>query len=295
MKKILSFFSLLTIAACISAQTIPNGDFENWTNGDPDSWSTYNILAPLMGINTLPITQESPAPSGNYYVKATSHFSSLSGSNFPGICFLGNANALTGTGTVGIPFTETPAFLTGMFKHEMVASTDSMLIICQLTRWDAATNAQILVGGAFVFNFLNSVNNWTPFSSPFFYETTDIPDTLTIGIASIGADGAAVSVDNLGFSSTGNSVNNIPLSENSIALFPNPANELTLLNLSGIEEHLAEGVKIEVVDLTGRIVDTHLSVRNRLFQLNTSNLDSGKYLIRISNSKMTICKSLIKQ
>ena len=66
MKKILSFFSLLILAASISAQTIPNGDFENWTAGSPDSWATYNDLAALIGINPAPVTQESPAPSGTH-------------------------------------------------------------------------------------------------------------------------------------------------------------------------------------------------------------------------------------
>jgi len=90
-------------------------------------------------------------------------------------------------------------------------------------------------------------------------------------------------------------VNNIQLTEKSINLFPNPASSQTLLDLSAIEEQLALGVKIEVIDLTGRVVETHLSVRNRIFQLNTSNLDAGKYLVRISNSNLSICKTLIKQ
>lgn len=294
MKKHLSLFTMILFAISVGAQTIPNGDFENWTNGNPDSWVTYNDLAPLMGITPAPVTQESPAPNGNSYLKAVARVGALSG-NLPGIAFLGDANLLTGTGSIGIPFTQTPAYFSGTFKHEVVTPTDSMLIVCQLTKWDAVNNTQILVGQAVVFNFGISVSNWNNFSSQIVYQTSDTPDTLSVAIASIGGDGAAVSVDHLAFGATANSVSEINSSESAIALFPNPANDRAFLNLKGIEEQLSQGVKIEVIDLTGRIVETHLSVRNPLFELNTSNLESGKYLIRISNATLTICKSLVKQ
>ena len=295
MKKILSFFSLLILAASMSAQTIPNGDFENWTGGAPDSWATYNDLAAIIGINPAPVTQESPAPSGNSYLKAVSRFSILAGDNLPAFALLGNANPLTGTGSNGVPFTQTPVFFSGVFKHETVSPNDTMLIVCQLTKWDPITNSQNVVGAAINYNFGTPVSNWTNFSLPIQYLTTDTPDSLSIIVASIGGDGAAVSVDNFAFSTTGIGVNNIQLTEKSITMFPNPSSNQTLLDLSAIEDQFAQGVKIEVIDLTGRIVETHLTVRNRFFQLNTSNLESGKYLVRISNSNLSICKTLIKQ
>ena len=295
MKKHLTLLALLFVTLFMNAQTIPNGDFESWTAGEPDSWFTYNAMTALMGISTTPVTQESPAPSGNYYLKATTIYSPLVGGSLPGIALLGNFDAISATGSFGIPFTETPAFFNGSYKHDLLASTDSMLIVCQLTKWDAASNSQTVVGSAFVLNFVNAVPNWTSFSSPIIYETTDIPDSLTIGIASIGTEGASASIDNLSFSSTGSSVGNMKLSENSILLFPNPATDNTLLILSGLEEHLSQGVKIEVIDLSGRILQTHSFIRNHSYQLNTSNLESGKYLIRISNENISISKSLIIQ
>jgi len=295
MKKILSFFSLLILAASISAQTIPNGDFENWTGGNPNSWATYNDLAALIGITSPPVTQQSPAPSGNSYLKAVARYSILAGTNLPGLALLGNANPITGTGSNGVPFTQTPLFFSGVFKHETVSPNDSMLIVCQLTKWDPITNTQTIVGAAFEYNFGTTVSNWTNFSLPIQYQSADTPDSLSIIIASIGEDGAAVSVDNLAFSTTGIGVSNIQLTEKSITMFPNPASSQTLLDLSAIEDQFAQGVKIEVIDLTGRTVETHLNVRNRFFQLNTSNLESGKYLVRISNSNLSICKTLIKQ
>jgi len=295
MKKHLSLLAILCFAIGVNAQLIPNGDFENWTAGSPVSWATYNNVAALMGITPAPVTQESPAPSGNYYLKAVSRNNPITGGNLPGIALLGNADAVAGTGSIGIPFTQTPAFFSGEFKHEMVASTDSMIILCQLTKWDAANNTQIVVGETVILNSITSVTSWTSFSNPITYLTADAPDSLTIGVVSIGGDGAAVSIDNFAFSATSIGVNNIELTEQSINLFPNPASNQAYLDLSAVEEQLALGVKVEVIDMTGRVVETHLSVRNRLFQLNTSNLNTGKYLVRISNSNMSICKTLVKQ
>ncbi|MFM7722550.1 MAG: hypothetical protein ACKO7C_06045, partial [Bacteroidota bacterium] len=196
---------ILIAALCFTvgtqAQVIPNGDFENWTNGNPDSWSTYNDLATLLGIVPAPVTQETPAPSGNSYLKATSRFSFLAGDNIPGVALLGNADFVNATGSIGIPFTQTPAFFSGVFKHEIVSPTDSMIIVCQLTKWDPVSSSQISIGAAFGFNFGNSVSNWTNFSYPIQYESTELPDSLSIGVISIGEDGASVSIDNLAFSS----------------------------------------------------------------------------------------------
>ena len=286
-------FILLTLGT--QAQTIPNGDFENWTSGNPDYWATYNDLATLLGFVPALVTQESPAPSGNSYLKATSRFSFLAGENIPGVAILGNADLVNGIGSVGVPFTQTPAYFTGVFKHEMVSATDSMIIGCQLTKWDPLTNSQILVGGVVGYNFVNSVTNWTNFSYPIQYETTDTPDSLTIVIASIGADGAAVSVDNLGFSSNGVGIEAISLQQKNITIFPNPCKNMCYLDLSAIESELNEGVQIEIIDIKGELVACYTQVTQRLFSFNAENLNSGQYIVRISNSNFNLNKTLIKE
>ena len=290
---------ILIAALCFTigtqAQVIPNGDFENWTNGNPDSWSTYNDLATLLGIVPAPVTQETPAPSGNYYLKATSRFSFLAGDNIPGVALLGNADFVNATGSIGIPFTQTPAFFSGVFKHEIVSPTDSMIIVCQLTKWDPVSSSQISIGAAFGFNFGNSVSNWTNFSYPIQYESTELPDSLSIGVVSIGEDGASVSIDNLAFSSNGVGIEINPLLETSVSVYPNPCKNECFLDLSGIEALLNRGVKVEIIDMNGQVIEAYSQVKTPLLSLNTSNLSSGKYIVRISNSYLRLNKTFIKQ
>ena len=290
---------ILIAALCFTigtqAQVIPNGDFENWTNGNPDSWSTYNDLATLLGIVPAPVTQETPAPSGNSYLKATSRFSFLAGDNIPGVALLGNADFVNATGSIGIPFTQTPAFFSGVFKHEIVSPTDSMIIVCQLTKWDPESSSQISIGAAFGFNFGNSVSNWTNFSYPIQYESTELPDSLSIGVVSIGEDGASVSIDNLAFSSNGVGIEINPLLETSVSVYPNPCKNECFLDLSGIEALLNRGVKVEIIDMNGQVIETYSQVKTPLLSLNTSNFSSGKYIVRISNSYLRLNKTFIKQ
>jgi hypothetical protein len=295
MKKHLSLLTILLIAFNIHGQNIPNGDFENWSNGNPVNWSTYNELAALLGISPAPVTQESPAPSGNSYLKATAKFSFLAGETIPGVALLGNADLVNETGSIGIPFTQTPAYFTGVFKHEMVSANDSMLIVCQLTKWDAINNAQIFIGGVVGYNFENSVTDWTNFSYPIQYESSEIPDSLFIGIVSIGEDGAAVSIDNLGFSSNGVSVSEQNELENSVVLFPNPTKNQVFVDLSGMLANSEESLKIEVYDVNGNLVTSFMGIRSPLFTINASELATGKYLVRISNSQFSTTKTLIRQ
>jgi FlgD Ig-like domain len=56
-------FLVLLIFQLVAAQ-VPNGDFENWTNGNPDSWLVNN--SPNLYV---PITQSADKYSGNYALK----------------------------------------------------------------------------------------------------------------------------------------------------------------------------------------------------------------------------------
>src|SRR5262245_33366186 len=48
------------------AQNVPNGGFEAWTAGEPDSWLTSNI--PTFA---TPVTQETPPYAGTFAVRGT--------------------------------------------------------------------------------------------------------------------------------------------------------------------------------------------------------------------------------
>jgi hypothetical protein len=170
-----------------------------------------------------------------------------------------------------------------------------MIIVCQLTKWDPVNSSQISIGAAFGFNFGNSVSTWTNFSYPIQYESTELPDSLSIGVVSIGEDGASVSIDNLAFSSNGVGIEINPLLETSVSVYPNPCKNECFLDLSGIEALLNRGVKVEIIDMNGQVIEAYSQVKTPLLSLNTSNLSSGKYIVRISNSYLRLNKTFIKQ
>jgi hypothetical protein len=75
-----------------------------------------------------------------------------------------------------------------------------------------------------------------------------------------------------------------------LQVFPNPANDLVQLNVSGI----AESIHVNVFDITGRIVmQQTINGSVNQTQLNTAALPSGAYLIRVGAGKERVYKKLI--
>jgi hypothetical protein len=66
MKKTLTpvLLILLTVPLAPLFAQVPNGGFENWTNGDPDGWLTNNIAT-----FAYPVAQGTPPYSGTYAVR----------------------------------------------------------------------------------------------------------------------------------------------------------------------------------------------------------------------------------
>lgn len=106
MKKSIFSLFLVALAACAMAQTtVPNGGFENWTNGRPDNWTTSisgNVIATLPYIGEFPYpvsanfgSQTSDAHSGNYALKLMASTIGVPSTSYslkiPGIAQLGSA------------------------------------------------------------------------------------------------------------------------------------------------------------------------------------------------------------
>jgi len=63
MKTLVSMTLVLFCATILSAQTVPNGGFEDWSGGEPVDWTTNNVP----GIPVL--TQTQPGHSGSYAIR----------------------------------------------------------------------------------------------------------------------------------------------------------------------------------------------------------------------------------
>ncbi|MCH3923518.1 MAG: T9SS type A sorting domain-containing protein [Bacteroidales bacterium] len=76
----------------------------------------------------------------------------------------------------------------------------------------------------------------------------------------------------------------------SISLYPNPANEQTTLQIN----NLNSDAKVIMTDVAGRIIKTdNIAKGQSSLRLNTSNLSSGIYYIKISSNSFTQTKKLI--
>ncbi len=96
-------------------------------------------------------------------------------------------------------------------------------------------------------------------------------------------------------SSTAKLTQNLGLSENEkmisdVLLFPNPAvNQVQVLFSQNDEEN----VTIQIVDMSGKIVQSKNNIKGGQINVDTSNLSSGIYVVKIKSEEKTMTKKLI--
>jgi agmatine/peptidylarginine deiminase len=88
------------------------------------------------------------------------------------------------------------------------------------------------------------------------------------------------------------SVNNSPLMVNDI--YPNPSRGITVIPVESFSE---QPLTIEIIDLSGRLVETifrnQISVGQKNIFVNTQNYPSGLYVIKIATPNHLVCKRLM--
>jgi len=191
--------TLLTLAAAgcftaLSAQTtIPNGDFETWsqvTYDEPTGYITSIWEALDMGlpVNT---TQTTDAQQNTYAVRMETI------TNGTDTLFGYITNGDPGTGEGGIPLGQVPSGLTGYWKGDiMPGDTALVIVMCKL-------------GGSLVsFDILpvtGMAASYTPFTLPIVLPPLTVPDSVIIAVASsnafvsMGLPGSWIQIDNISF------------------------------------------------------------------------------------------------
>ncbi len=161
-----------------SQQQIPNGNFEDWTNGEADYW------------NSLPIytaEQTSDVLQGNSAVKLVSQ--SALGQLIPGVITLGTIDSGNQTLTGGIPYTDRPDGIRFFFKY-LPSGIDTMFFGVFLTKLnDVTLNIDTIATTGYLNS--NTFNTYTKVELPFIYQSTELPDTLNIIFSSSGFGGNA--------------------------------------------------------------------------------------------------------
>lgn len=181
----LAFFSI-TFSA--KAQTIPNGNFENWTNKfmfeEPALYTTSNSQAYLSGIS-LPITKSTDKVSGSFAVKLETIASA--NDTMPAFLFLGTPGNQTING--GYPFNNRPDSVSFFAKHNQKTNDTGVFIV-----FFKKNGAMIgLVREAFT----GTQASYKNFKSPVYWFSGQTPDTMAVLISSSNLDGKKYPGSNL--------------------------------------------------------------------------------------------------
>ena len=270
---------------------VPNSGFENWTNGNPDGWTTDNDQA--QGFVFINPTTDSH--SGNYALKGEV----ISDQGY-------TINPVLG---IVFPYSQKPTNFTGYYKFTSVGS-DSLRIIVSLGSSHDSAGA----GGGGSLVIKNNVNNYTEFNIPIYWVSKNPPDTCVISFT-IYPDpikshaGTMYYLDDLSFlnNTTDIKTNSTP-NPQAIVLrqnYPNPFNPTTRIEYSIPSSVVTANytvttnykVSLKVYDILGKevatLVNREQAPGNYKVQFNGDNLSSGVYLYRLTYGDFIQSKSMV--
>ena len=267
----ISFAILLTLAPFLASAQIPNGDFENWTAGEPDNWMTSNS-APY-----VPITQTTPGHAGSSAIKI--------------------ANASIGTNVVSgfvsqnYASSTAYAYLHGWYKSSLSGADQG--IISALNAFDTtayAAGSQLINTSTAVFQQFEAYMS----ASGGIIDSQFISFTLNPAFG--GNVASFIIIDDLSWSNTPltgiNNPSSQPLTLESPV--PNPAH-----GMIDIIYHLPEvaDVTMKIFDLSGKEISTILNLQQQpgtfKAQFDASSLAAGIYVCRLEANGITRLVKLV--
>lgn len=276
MKKIITIIAGIAITLSASAQVIPNGDFENWTQtGSGLSLNNWQIF-------TAGVTRIASPVSGSYMLQ------------------IGTAGAPTQLGTT-FASTNRPVSIRFVSGFAQQLSTDAAVILVTMTKWNSTTSSRdTILSNPIIINVNTASGSSVALADrsvnlTYRTNTTDNPDTARISIfnalptsgSTIGQNTTLI-LDNIRFSEWGTSVQPMPVGTidiGSVKVFPNPAK--SIINFT-TENVLAR--TIAIYDITGRLIE-NLSLQNKEAKLNVEDYSNGIYIYSICNENGTAISS----
>ncbi len=286
MKKLFTLFAASFIGNFAFAQ-IPNPGFESWTSmgsySTPDGWDSPDSLTSLASV--FPCTQGAPGNPGSYYLKLVSKTVPIIGT-VPGVAVSGKIDFTTYQPKSGFACTVRPVSLTGNWQY-MGFGGDTGHVVIFLSKWNTALSRRDTV--AFTNQSLSGmVMSWAPFTIPLNYYSPTFPDSGIIILSASKTAAVANSylyVDNLAFTGTVPSgINEVSTNQMDATMNPNPAKNTTMVLYSCNEMGL---VSIDVVDITGRVINSVSTIGNigsNNFTINTANYAKSIYYVKIGSA-----------
>lgn len=274
--------ALMFMVQMAIAQSLPNGGFELWTNGNPDNWKTTNT--PPLIVN---VTQSTDAHGGSSSM-ACSTVDYL-GTPFPPV-------VVAGSDGKGFAINFRPAALHGWYKFVSVGGDQASINIGL-----SMSAAHQAVGGGLNPVISATTNIYTEFVKDIFYFTADIPDTANISITTTTAGtyhiGTILTIDDLSWGPTSDVKEVTPDKPSIFVLeqnYPNPFNPSTNIEFQVPDRSL---VTIKVFDILGRemttLVNEDLAPGRYRVTLDGSSMASGTYLYRLTAGGVTLSKRLM--
>ncbi|MEW6510382.1 MAG: T9SS type A sorting domain-containing protein [Bacteroidota bacterium] len=272
----------VVFASSASLSQIPNAGFESWetdpdSNQNPVGWQTTNSY-PLVTVE-----RSSPGWQGSYAMKVKTV---NAGFPFPGVAML----------ETGFPFTAQPARFSAYVKSTIMPGDEAFLII-GLMKGDSI----IAATGDCTFRIDTSYSQFTYLEFPISYQSSEVPDSLVIIVASglgSGQVGTELIVDDLAIGAGGSTDvldGNVPppafvLSQN----YPNPFNPFTTIRY---QLPLPGYVRLKVFDILGRevatLVDGMKTPGEHSITWDASSAASGSYVYRLQSGAFVESKRLV--
>jgi hypothetical protein len=264
------FTSFLWLSCLFATAQVNNPGFEEWTNGNPDSWETTNVSG-----SVEPVTQTDDAHSGNYAV----HLAVVSAFAFsvPG--------AIT---QMEFPISYIPQSLSFWLKSSLAANTQ---VYGAMSIFDS--NGNVL--GAASFSTTTSSSTYIEFIAPTISTGANgTPVSASITISMSTTDGSTLGVIN-NCTIDDISISSVPLnilepSIQQISIYPNPCTvEMAKLDLTEISGQ----VLLNIFDMQGKNVWSEKVVGGANHSLNVRELSAGIYMVKIVNETLIFSTKLI--
>lgn len=280
MKNSLLIILLVWLSSGFAQTTVPNGNFENWTDEyHAESWDGLNYDGTWINFHTF--SRSDDAHSGNFAAQIENVTDDLLGI-IPGAAFTGtfDFDPLTYEYTfqLGIPITGKPTSLNGYFKYSPVGG-DTMIAVVGMFKWDEVEMDLDSIGGGIYFT-ANPTSNYTNFQVPIEYFSNEDADTMYIMFtASTDSyhEGSKLLVDDVTINYNPSAIDENFQSE--IVCFPNPVSDrLYISNTCGFEI-----ISFILTDITGKIV---LSGKKVTEPIHLRHIESGIYFLNLLDKNL---------
>jgi Secretion system C-terminal sorting domain len=274
-------FTIILLLSCIiapevNAQSIPNGDFENWTSsGGGDVLTGWQISEPALNCTPLSAAQTTSSQNASYAIFLEAGNCAGAGGN------IHEGYAISDLFTVSAA----PMYLHGYYKATRANSNPAKIKVFLNKNGVQIASAD--------WPITTSQNEYIAFAIPITYVQNEVPDQAQIQIFSdeIGLStlGNQLWVDHLSFSSSATVIADNDNVSTNISVYPNPA--CNMIQVNGNSDLI--GMNYILTDISGRqVLSGQLHNENNMIAL--GELCGGIYFLRCDASSVKVFR-LVKE